>query len=87
MSVAHLAPSGPMPARAAWTSAARDRMPSVTVVATAAPIAATPAEPPRVRKKVTPEVAAPMACGSVVFCTTSTRFCIVMPMPRPTSAM
>ena len=31
--------------------------------------------------------AAPMFCTLTVFCTASTRFCIIMPMPRPTIAM
>ena len=43
--------------------------------------------PPRLRKNVTPELETPICEGSVVFCTTSTRFCIVMPTPAPSRNM
>jgi hypothetical protein len=47
----------------------------------------TPIVPPRLRKKVTPELATPISSGRVVFCTTRTRFCIVMPTPAPSRNM
>ncbi len=51
------------------------------------PSTETPTAPPRDRKKVTVEDAAPRSLGSTWFCVQSTRFCIIMPTPRPISAM
>ena len=47
----------------------------------------TPIVPPRLRKNVTPELATPISVGLAVFCTMSTRFCIVMPTPAPSRNM
>ena len=41
-----------------------------------APSAATPTEPPRLRKNATSELAAPMSAWAALFCTESTRFCM-----------
>ena len=43
--------------------------------------------PPRLRKNVTMELAAPRSAGATWFCVERTRFCIVMPTPRPRIAM
>lgn len=56
-------------------------------VAMIEPSAETPIAPPRERKKVTVELAEPMSSGATWFWVQSTRFCIIMPMPRPMSAM
>ena len=65
--------------------------PSATLAATwwlsTAPSAATPIEPPMLRKNATSELAAPMSDWAVLFCTASTRFCMVAPRPRPRTAM
>ena len=47
----------------------------------------TPIVPPRLRKKVTRARGDADLVTSVVFCTTSTRFCIVMPTPAPSRNM
>ena len=52
-----------------------------------APSAETPIEPPIERKNETTELAAPMSAWAVLFWTASTRFCIVAPSPRPSTAM
>jgi hypothetical protein len=69
-------------------SAAR---PSVTFWVTwwlrSAPSAETPIDPPIERKNATIELAAPMSAWAVLFWTASTRFCIVAPSPRPSTAM
>lgn len=52
-----------------------------------APSAETPIAPPRERKNVTVELAEPRSDGATWFCVESTRFCIIMPTPRPSSAM
>ena len=57
------------------------------MVASAAPMTETPIVPPRLRKNVTPELATPISVGFEVFCTISTRFCIVMPTPAPSRNM
>lgn len=44
---------------------------------------AAPKELPMVRKNVTPEVATPRSVKSTVFCTVSTRTCMLNPMPAP----
>ncbi len=59
---------------------------SATRIASTAPSTDTPAEPPRVRKKVTVAVAAPTLRMPTVFCAASTRFCIIEPTPVPISA-
>lgn len=56
-------------------------------LAMTAPSAETPIAPPRERKKVTVELAAPRSLGATWFCVDSTRFCIIMPTPRPSRAM
>jgi hypothetical protein len=43
--------------------------------------------PPSERKNATDELAAPMSLSATVFCTASTRFCMVMPTPMPTRAI
>ncbi len=43
--------------------------------------------PPRERKNVTTELAAPRSAGATWFCVARTRFCIIMPMPRPITNM
>ncbi len=52
-----------------------------------APSAETPTAPPRERKKVTVELAEPRSAGDTWFCVARTRFCIIMPMPRPSRAI
>ncbi len=52
-----------------------------------APSAETPIAPPRERKKVTTELAEPRSDAATWFCVASTRFCIIMPMPRPITNM
>ena len=49
--------------------------------------AATPAEPPIERNIATSELAEPRSAADALFCTASTRFCIVAPRPTPTTAM
>ena len=65
--------------------------PSITFALTwwpsAAPSAETPTEPPMVRKNATTAEAAPISRCAVLFCTASTRFCMVAPMPTPSVAM
>ena len=39
------------------------------------------------RKNATTELAAPMSACAVLFWTASTRFCMVAPRPRPSTAM
>ena len=46
-----------------------------------------PNDPPSVRKKDTPEVAAPRYSKDTVFCTISVRICIIRPMPAPSTTM
>ena len=74
--------SSVMPRDASW---------SVTVAATwlasTAPRALTPIEPPIERKKATTELAAPMSLCAVLFWTASTRFCMVAPSPSPITAI
>ncbi len=41
--------------------------------------------PPSERRNETSELAAPMLRRSTVFCTASTRFCMDMPTPRPST--
>ncbi len=53
--------------------------------ASSAPSTETPIAPPRVRKNATSELPAPMSRWGTVFCTTSTRFCISIPRPAPSS--
>ena len=60
---------------------------SVTRWASTAPSTETPIVPPSERKNATDELAAPMSRSGTVFCTASTRFCMVMPTPTPTSSM
>ena len=53
-----------------------------------APIADTPTAPPRLRKKAIDELPDAEHAGSgSTFCTTSTRFCMIMPMPTPRTNM
>ncbi len=52
-----------------------------------APSTETPVAPPSERKKVISALAAPMSSSGTEFCTTSTRFCMTMPTPRPTRLM
>jgi hypothetical protein len=65
--------------------------PELTSLATwwlsTAPSADTPMEPPIERKNATTELAAPMSRCAVLFCTASTRFCMVAPRPRPSTDM
>ena len=56
-------------------------------VASSAPSTLTPIAPPRLRKNAISELPAPMSAAGTVFCTTSTRFCISMPRPAPTTSM
>ena len=56
---------------------------SPTLAASTAPSTDTPTVPPIERKNETVELAAPRSVGATEFCTASTRFCIVMPRPRP----
>ena len=51
--------------------------------ASTAPSAETPIEPPIERKNATTELAAPMSARAALFCTASTRFCMVAPRPTP----
>ncbi|SLJ18807.1 Uncharacterised protein [Mycobacteroides abscessus subsp. abscessus] len=75
-------PLGRMPRRAKPSADS-----SLTRVASTDPSTDTPIAPPKVRKKATLLEAAPMFCTLTVFCTASTRFCIIMPMPRPITVM
>ncbi|CAM5624888.1 hypothetical protein SMICM304S_05385 [Streptomyces microflavus] len=75
-----LAPSGPRSARPSLTYC-------VTRLPRTAPSAETPIAPPRDRKKVTTELAEPRSSGATWFCVARTRFCIIMPMPRPMTNM
>ncbi len=75
-----LAPSGPSAARPSLTY-------WVTRLPRTAPSAETPMAPPRERKKVTTELAEPRSSGATWFCVARTRFCIIMPMPRPMTNM
>ena len=77
-----------------WESAARPRAArplgrpgAATWWLSTAPSAATPIEPPMLRKNATTELAAPMSAWAVLFCTASTRFCMVAPRPTPRTAM
>ena len=85
--LAQVAPSGPRAVRTATIFSCAPPNRSVTRVASAAPMSETPTVPPRLRKKVTPELATPISDGFAVFCTARTRFCIVMPTPAPSRNM
>src|SRR3546814_10612832 len=52
-----------------------------------APNTEMPMDPPRLRKKLADEVTTPMSWGSEAFCIASTRTCMTMPMPRPSTSM
>ena len=58
---------------------------SATTVPRIEPMTETPIVPPRLRKNVTALVATPRFFTSVVFCTTSMRFCMTMPTPAPST--
>ena len=60
---------------------------SLTLVARIEPMMVTPMVPAMVRKKLTPDDAAPSCCGGVSFCTIRVRFCITMPSPAPSTNM
>jgi hypothetical protein len=49
------------------------------------PSRVTPTVPPSERRNATSELAAPTSVTSTVFCTASTRFCMVAPIPMPSS--
>jgi hypothetical protein len=55
--------------------------------ASTAPSTETPIAPPSERKNATDALAAPMSRSGTVFCTASTRFCMLMPTPTPTPNM
>ena len=67
------------------------RRPATIVVlawcASSAPIADTPTAPPSERMKATSAEPEPMSSSRSEFCTTSTRFCISIPMPIPSTTM
>ena len=78
-------PTLPEPADPAAPSGRPAVMSEPTRALRTAPRTETPIVPPRLRKKATAELAAPRSCAATVFCTASTRFCIVMPMPVPST--
>jgi hypothetical protein len=59
----------------------------VTRLASTAPSALTPIAPPMLRKNMSVDVAAPNSAAGTSFCAASTRFCISMPTPTPSTAM
>src|SRR6478672_338144 len=77
------------PPAVGWTPslASPEVTPSTTWWLSTAPSAETPIEPPIERKNATSELAAPMSRWAVLFCTARTRFCMVAPSPRPSTAM
>jgi hypothetical protein len=77
-----LAPPSPVAASPKWSARSE-----VTRLASTAPSALTPIAPPMVRKKVSVEVAAPRSAAGTSFCAASTRFCISMPTPTPSTTM
>ena len=56
-------------------------------LAMTAPSALTPIAPPMLRKKVRTEVATPSSWAGTSFWAASTRFCMSMPTPMPSTAM
>ncbi len=48
---------------------------------------ATPSAPPICRKNVDDEVATPMSCGGIAFCTARVIGCSTLPRPSPKTSM
>ena len=88
-SEAGLGSSAPAPAPVGTipTAASPAAVYVATRCASSAPSAETPTAPPRLRKNVTVELAAPRSLVATTFWVASTRFCIIMPSPAPSTSM